>query len=141
MRADEAAFGPFRTGSRWHRICIEAVPTLPTEEKALRTAMHAGTMPTTDGYIAETCAGGLLDATRLCFIAGEAPQVRTAPAMHPALAFTALVGHALSGSGEVFKHNGTAGDNSLHEVCGEDVSVIIALPKQFSTQRAPMAPG
>jgi hypothetical protein len=116
------------------QISIEMIPTLPTDEDTLRTAVVAGGMPTP-----ATCLGGMSRVHHdhpttpfLGLVLDFGFEVRKRPRMHSALGLTAPFGlHSLANVFKVFKHNCCAWFSGCNNLLGEDMIGI--LPKSRTT--------
>ena len=111
------------------QVSIEMIPTLPTFEDALGTAVGAGTMPT-----AATCLRGMSRVNRnhrttpfLGFVPDKALELGERPGVHSALGFGTPFGlHSPSDVLEVFQHDRSSRLNSLNDLLGEYMIAVAA---------------
>lgn len=76
-------------------VCIQAVPTLTTKEKTLRTTIVSGLVPTCATGLAGVARVNLddLDSPGLRFVGKKALELGNAPTVHTSLSFAFTVGH------------------------------------------------
>ncbi len=128
-------------------IRVEAVPTFTAEEERLRATIIAGLMPTARARLGGVARVNLdhLDPSCLGFVLDKRVQLGKAPAMQASLVINVLVLFASAhlgrfpDVGQVLKDDGTARSGVLNNALTEDVIVIFALAKQFSTQLTEMS--
>jgi hypothetical protein len=121
-------------------ICINAVSTLTTEEKRLRTTIRSVLIPAFRASLARVTGINFdyLNPTCLGFICQEAMELSKRPRMQTALGLNILALFASSNLGglsnicQVLKHNCAARNGILNDTLGEDMIMISSLPKQFS---------
>src|SRR6266487_3819935 len=104
------------------QISIEMIPTLPTNEHALRTAVVAGDMPTAIAHL-RSMPGVNPDhctAAFLGLVLNKAAKLGERPGVHPALGLGASFGlHSFADIFEVFQHNRRAWLGSPYDLLTE----------------------
>src|SRR5262249_44325268 len=122
------------------QVGIEMIPTLPTNEYALGTAVGASNMPA-----AATRLRGMpgIDPSHrttpfLGLVRDKAPELGERPGVHPALGFAAPFGfHPLANVLEVFQNDRRAGRDRLNDLLGEHMIAVTAeapLPTPYALE-------
>src|SRR5260221_6071182 len=91
-------------------------------------------MPTTRTGL--RCGPGVgfdqLESARLGFVGPERMELGKAAGMDTALSFAFTVGNTLTDIGQVLKHNGRTRGDRLNKAFGENVVVVLSLPKPLT---------
>jgi hypothetical protein len=126
------------------QVGIEAIATVATEEKRLRTSIVSGLMPATRTGLTRVPRVYFLDTDPflVCLIGQKRVKLCKAPTVETALCFRMFLHpDARADMGQILDHNGAASRGVLHDAFREDVIMVFALPKQFATQLFEMSLG